>query len=61
MRQDKLNKEEEFKAYEEDMLKSSHKGEFCWLTGKTCCQEGYCQSCQLYLDWKESLRKVSAE
>lgn len=44
-----------------DMLKSNHEGEFCWLTGKTFCQEGWCQHCQLYLDWKESLKEVSVK
>ena len=53
--------EDKLKSLEEDMLKYSHKGKWCWLTGKTFCQEGYCSGCQLYLDWKESLRKVSVK
>lgn len=55
---DQGNREEELKAYEEDMLKYSHKGEWCWLTGKTFCQEGWCSGCAIYLDWKAALENI---
>lgn len=49
---------ERLKQVKEDMLKTNHKGQWCWLTGKTFCQEGWCRGCQLYLDWKASLENI---
>lgn len=48
-------------VFEQERLRENHKGEWCWLTGKLLCQEGFCSGCQVYLDWKESLGKVSIE
>lgn len=58
-KQDQLTRGGELKVYEEDMLLYNHHGETCWLRG-TLCQEGWCSGCQIYLDWKESLKGVRA-
>ncbi len=57
-RQDEIDMEEEQKAFESDMLEYNHRGEFCWLTGKTFCQEGWCEQCSIYKEWKSDLRRA---
>lgn len=59
MEQDRLNRREELRAYGQDMLEYSHKGEWCWLTGqgKIFCQEGRCEVCVLYCEWRDAVSK----
>ena len=53
-----MNKlDQERKAFEPILLEHNHKGEWCWLTDRFC-QEGWCEECQVYVDWEKSLEEV---
>jgi len=59
LEQDALDFEEEVERYESEMLTYNHKGETCWLDGRLC-QEGYCNECQVYYNWKGGTKCLMA-
>ena len=39
----------------------NHKGKWCIYKPTVFCQEGYCSGCQIYLDFKASLKEGGSQ